>query len=233
LPALVAVRGQLALLGAGEKDIEHGFREAVHVYPGSVGAAFGYDENLAHLIQGGADALVMPSRFEPCGLTQLCALRYGAVPIVSRVGGLADTIIDANEMALDAGAGTGLQFAPVTLDALVAAIRRAATIFGTPAWQRIQANAMATDVSWRRPARRYAELFAALTGEHLTGPTEKETTILPRIVSDDAVFRSAARYIRAAQEGSGFPAAEIRGELRAVDLRQHRRHPGFDARRRR
>jgi phosphoglucomutase len=182
LPALVAVRGQLALLGAGEKDIEHGFREAVHVYPGSVGAAFGYDENLAHLIQGGADALVMPSRFEPCGLTQLCALRYGAVPIVSRVGGLADTIIDANEMALDAGAGTGLQFAPVTLDALVAAIRRAATIFGTPAWQRIQANAMATDVSWRRPARRYAELFAALTGEHLTGPTEKETTILPRIV---------------------------------------------------
>ena len=74
---------------------------------------FGYDERLAHLIQGGCDALLVPSRFEPCGLTQLCAMRYGALPIVAHVGGLCDTVIDASEMALASGLGTGFHFSPV------------------------------------------------------------------------------------------------------------------------
>ena len=87
-------------------------------------AIIGYDEPLAHLLQGGADALLVPSRFEPCGLTQMCALRYGAIPVVARVGGLADTVVDASEMALAAKAGTGVQFAPVTRDALTTAIER-------------------------------------------------------------------------------------------------------------
>ena len=87
-------------------------RRAPQRYPGQVGCVIGYDEQLAHLIQAGADALLVPSRFEPCGLTQLCALRYGAVPVVARVGGLADTVIDANEMAIAAGVATGVQFYP-------------------------------------------------------------------------------------------------------------------------
>ena len=98
-PALIASGGQLALLGSGDPVLEGGFTAAAASRPDSVACVLGYDEKLAHLIQAGADFIVVPSRFEPCGLTQLCALRYGAPPIVARVGGLADTVIDANEAA--------------------------------------------------------------------------------------------------------------------------------------
>jgi starch synthase len=130
------------------------------VYPGQVGCFFGYDEGLAHLIQGGSDALLVPSRFEPCGLTQLCAMRYGSVPIVSRVGGLADTVIDANEIAVATGAATGFQFGPVSLNAAVDAFQRAKTLWqDREAWRRLQMNGMSADLSWSRPARQYADLF--------------------------------------------------------------------------
>jgi starch synthase len=160
LPALLAVGGQLAVLGAGEPAIEAGVRDAAATYRGRVGCVIGYDEPLAHLLQGGADALLVPSRFEPCGLTQLCALRYGNVPVVARVGGLADTVIDASPMALRAGAATGVQFTPVSADMLAAAIRRTAALHAQPeVWAALRRNGMATDVSWRDPARRYAALF--------------------------------------------------------------------------
>ena len=163
LPTLIETGGQLALLGSGDASLVEGFRAAMARYPGRISCDFGYDENLAHQIQAGCDALLVPSRFEPCGLTQLCALRYGAVPVVSRVGGLADTIIDANEMALGAGVGTGIQFHPVTLDALNGAIRRAADLYARPDdWQLMQTNGMNIDVSWSAPARRYADLYRSL-----------------------------------------------------------------------
>jgi starch synthase len=107
---------------------------------------------------------LVPSRFEPCGLTQLCALRYGAIPIVGRVGGLVDTIVDANEMALAAGAATGVQFAPVTRAMLEFAIGRTAALWRDRAsWRRLQGRAMAADVGWARPARRYAALYRELS----------------------------------------------------------------------
>jgi len=163
LPALLRPGVQLALLGTGEAALEAGFAAAAAANPGRIGCVIGYDEALAHLIQAGADALLMPSRFEPCGLTQLCALRYGAPPVVARVGGLADTVIDANEAALAAGTGSGVQFAPVTSEMLAAAIERAAALWHEPeVWRRLQRNAMKTDVSWRRPAARYAALYRAL-----------------------------------------------------------------------
>ncbi len=121
LPLLDECNAQLALLGSGDPALEAAFRDAAQHHRGRIGAHFGYEEKLAHLIQAGADALVIPSRFEPCGLTQLCAMRYGAVPVVARVGGLADTIIDANEMAVQSGCATGLQFAPVSVDGLAGA----------------------------------------------------------------------------------------------------------------
>jgi starch synthase len=132
---------------------------------GVIGCKVGYDEDMAHLIQAGSDALVVPSRFEPCGLTQLCALRYGAVPVVAKVGGLADTIID-----LDRGLGeaTGLQFSPVTEEALEGAIRRTADVWQRPDdWARVQHNGMVTDVSWTASARKYLDLYTALLGSNV------------------------------------------------------------------
>jgi starch synthase len=167
VPAIVASGGQLALLGSGDRSLEAAFSDAAAAHPGSVACVTGYDEALAHQIQAGCDALLVPSRFEPCGLTQLCALRYGAVPVVSRVGGLADTVIDASPMALAAGAATGVQFAPVTSGALEHAIRRSFALYRTPErWRSLQAAGMATDVSWAAPARAYADLYRSLASRH-------------------------------------------------------------------
>ena len=163
LPVLLAEGCQLALLGSGDEDLEAGFQAAAAAYPGRIACVIGYDEAVAHQIQAGADAILVPSRFEPCGLTQLCALRYGAVPVVARVGGLADTVIDANPMALAAGVATGVQFAPVNAPMLESAIRRTAALYRDPeAWRRLQRNGMATDVSWRGSAKAYADLYREL-----------------------------------------------------------------------
>jgi starch synthase len=160
LPALLGTGAQLAVLGTGEPGLQAGLLAATAAHPGRVGCVVGYDEGLAHLMQAGADALVVPSRFEPCGLTQLCALRYGALPVVSRVGGLSDTVVDANEMAVAGGNGTGVVFAPPSYEMLEAAFLRTASLWRDPAlWRRLQRNGMRTDVSWRRPAARYAALF--------------------------------------------------------------------------
>lgn len=163
LPRLLETGAQLVVLGAGDSDLEAAYADAAKVHAGQIGCFVGYDEALAHLVQAGAGAILVPSRFEPCGLTQLCALRYGAVPIVARVGGLADTVIDASEMAVAAKVGTGVQFAPPTLDMLEAALSRAAALHrDEDVWKRLQANGMRTDVSWRHPARRYAKLYRDL-----------------------------------------------------------------------
>ncbi len=160
LPRLIALGGDLVLVGSGDVALEQGFRAAAAQWRGRVGVFVGYDEGLAHLVQGGSDALLVPSRFEPCGLTQLAALRYGAVPVVARVGGLNDTVIDANEAALAAGVATGIQFAPITREALEHALLRAVTLWATPkAWRTVQKNGMALDVGWDRPAEKYAALY--------------------------------------------------------------------------
>jgi starch synthase len=165
LPTIVSGGMQLALLGDGDADLRDAFRAAAGANPAHIGVVTGYDENLAHLIQAGSDALVVPSRFEPCGLTQLCALRYGALPIVANVGGLADTVIDESET--DA---TGFKFAPVTSESLDHALRRAAAAFyasrsNRSEWLRMQLNGMLTDVSWRHRAGRYAELYRQIVAQ--------------------------------------------------------------------
>jgi len=160
LRGLLAHGAQLAVLGSGDADLEQALAEAQGDHPSRVAVASGLDEELAHLMQAGSDAILVPSRFEPCGLTQLCALRYGALPVVSRVGGLADTVIDANEAARAAGVATGIVFAPATAGGLRHALHRAASLWADHGdWVRLQRAAMEADVGWTTPARKYAALY--------------------------------------------------------------------------
>lgn len=162
---LVARGARLVVLGSGEGELENGFNGAAMRHPGRIGVIIGYDEQLSHLIQGGADVMVVPSRFEPCGLTQLYGLRYGCIPLVSRVGGLADTVIDANEAAVEAGVATGIVFSPATEEALSEGIRRTIALYNRPkVWHKMQRRGMKSDVSWEASAGKYADLYASLLG---------------------------------------------------------------------
>lgn len=163
---LVGIGARLALLGSGDTEIESGLADAARRHAGRIGVRIGYDEALSHLLQGGGDAILVPSRFEPCGLTQLYGLAYGCVPVVARTGGLADTVIDANPAALDAGVATGFQFAGANYYALATAISRANALYYQPdVWRAIQQNGMKADFSWARSGLAYAQLYRELAGK--------------------------------------------------------------------
>ena len=163
LEALVGAGGRLAVLGAGDVVLENAFHGAAARHPGRIAIRTNYDEPLSHLMQGGGDAILIPSRFEPCGLTQLYALAYGCVPIVARTGGLADTVIDANEAARAAGVATGLQFDLSKPEAMVQVLARATALFAHGHdWRRLQANGMKADFSWGASGARYAALYRSL-----------------------------------------------------------------------
>jgi starch synthase len=166
LDHLVGIGGRLALLGSGDAEIEKAFLAAAARHPGRIGVRLGYDEPAAHRLQGGGDAILVPSRFEPCGLTQLYGLAYGCIPVVSRTGGLADTVIDANPAALAAGVATGVQMNAVSYTALAMAISRTCDLYARPAtWKRLQKNAMAADFSWDASGAAYAALYRQLLEE--------------------------------------------------------------------
>jgi len=160
---VVGEGGRLVVLGSGDSAFEGALLAAAGRHRGSIGVVTGYDEALAHLIQGGADAILLPSRFEPCGLTQLYGLRYGTVPVAARTGGLADTIIDANEAALASECATGILHAPGSSDALKAAISRAIALYREPGlWSTMRRQGMRGDYGWGRSAARYAALYRSL-----------------------------------------------------------------------
>jgi len=157
LPGLLAEGGQLAVLGSGDARLEEAFRAAAVTHRGRVAVRIGYDDELARRIYAGGDAFLMPSRYEPCGLGQLIALRYGGAPIVRRTGGLADTVTEFDPARRT---GTGFMFDAFTAEALLAAVRRAASTYRQPSvWKALVRNAMAEDFSWDASAREYAALY--------------------------------------------------------------------------
>jgi starch synthase len=166
LPALLRSGAQLVLQGTGDPVLEAAFTAAARAHPAQVAVRIGYDENLAHRLIAGADVIVVPSRFEPCGLTQLYGLRYGTLPLVRRVGGLADTVVDASEAAVREGRATGFSFDAATPAALESATQRAVQAYAQPAlWQRLMVTAMAQDFSWDGAAASYMALYRGLLGE--------------------------------------------------------------------
>ncbi len=163
LPGLIRAGGQLALLGSGDADLEEGFQALARKAPNSVAVRIGYDEGLSHLIQGGSDIIAVPSRSEPCGLTQLYALRYGALPLVRKSGGLADTVVDATAAAIRKGKATGFVFGAASARALSRAIGRACDLYADrESWAAVQQTAMAQDFGWPAAAREYLALYRDL-----------------------------------------------------------------------
>ncbi|MDP9044663.1 MAG: glycogen synthase GlgA [Pseudomonadota bacterium] len=165
LPSLLRRGGQLALQGTGDPAIEAAFIAVADASPGEVSVRIGYDEAFAHQLIAGSDAILVPSRFEPCGLTQLYGLRYGTVPVVRRVGGLADTVVDATEAGLAEDRATGICFDAATPAALDQAIQRAIDLYAEPVrWRQLMLRGMAQDFSWAGSARRYMALYEGLAG---------------------------------------------------------------------
>ena len=163
LPDFIDAGGGLAVLGTGDAPLEAAMRELEVRFPHRVGVRIGYDEGLSHLMFAGGDAVLVPSRFEPCGLTQMYGLRYGTIPVVALTGGLADTIINANPAAMAAHCATGLTFHPTEPAAFAEALRRLVHLYADPeAWRRVQRNAMQHPVGWETSAAAYAELYREL-----------------------------------------------------------------------
>lgn len=160
LPRLLARGAQLVVLGQGEPGLQHALREAAQRHPKQVAVLIGFDEGLAHLIEAGADAFLMPSRFEPCGLNQMYSQAYGTPPIVAPVGGLRDSVVDASA---DPARGSGFIMTGCDDAGLDDALARAQRAWREPKlWKKIQGNGMARDFGWEDSARHYLDIYESV-----------------------------------------------------------------------
>ena len=160
LDEILALPVQLAVLGTGESHYEQLLQARAAANPDTMAVVLAYDENLAHGIEAGADIFLMPSLFEPCGLNQLYSLRYGTLPLVRAVGGLADTVVDSNPQTLADGTATGFVFEQPDAAELLAALRRATALwYDQKQWRQVQRNAMRQDFSWQHSANLYHQLY--------------------------------------------------------------------------
>ena len=158
---------QLAILGSGERELEHGFAQLAQQRPLQVSATIGYNEPLSHQIMAGADIFIMPSRFEPCGLNQMYGLRYGTPPVVSRTGGLVDSVQDTTPEHLRDGSATGFVMPTINAETLQASIERALACYRSlETWRQIQHNGMRSNQGWDRSARAYLDLYRSLANSH-------------------------------------------------------------------
>ncbi|MDD5029918.1 MAG: glycogen synthase GlgA [Rhodoferax sp.] len=160
---LIARGGQLVVLGAGDAALQTAFAERAKAHPASVSVRIGYDEPYAHQIFGATDVTLVPSRFEPCGLTQMYGLKYGSLPLVHRVGGLADTVMDCSLENLAEGSANGFVFSEFDVPSLSRAVARAFALYDQPAqWRKVRARAMRQRLDWSQAASQYLALYQRL-----------------------------------------------------------------------
>jgi starch synthase len=170
MPRLMSLPLQIAMIGSGDTRFEQSLQHWGKLFPDRFAIRLGYDEAGARLVEAGTDLFVMPSRFEPCGLNQLYSQRYGAIPLVRRAGGLADTVVDATPETLKAGTATGIVFDEATPDAFFEAVERALSLYAKPAtWRKIQKAGMEKDFSWEISARQYVCLYVQAQSDRLRG----------------------------------------------------------------
>jgi len=158
---------QFCLLGSGDKTLENTLNRLKEANPEQIGIEIGYNEAIAHQIEAGSDAFLMPSRFEPCGLNQLYSLRYGTVPIVHNVGGLVNTVVNASDQTIADNTATGFVFDQPTATALTSAIKRAHQLYrDAPTWQKLVKNGMNVDFTWQKSALEYLKLYQKILQEY-------------------------------------------------------------------
>jgi len=169
---------QLALLGEGDPVLEAKLLDAVQHYKGRLAVRIGYEEPLAHRLLAGADLLLHPSRFEPCGLTPLYAMRYGTLPIVRPVGGLSDTIVDATEWTIRGGSATGFAFREATTSAMLGCLDRAIAFYARPTrWRKLQQRAISREFGWGDSARRYFAIYRSIASKAAVTDCGREAVI--------------------------------------------------------
>lgn len=160
LPDMVKRGGQLVLLGSGDAILESAFRQAASTWPRSVSVQLGYDEQRSHRIIAGSDVILVPSLFEPCGLTQLYSLKYGTLPLVRRIGGLADSVVDSSVTNIGNGMATGFVFNEFSVEAFDAAVQRAFNMYAHRGeWSAVQQNGMQKNFSWEVAAQQFLPLY--------------------------------------------------------------------------
>ena len=163
IPDFVELGGGLAVLGTGDPALEQAMQRLAGQFPGRVAVRLGYDEGLSHRMFAGGDAVLVPSRFEPCGLTQMYGLRFGTLPVVAATGGLADTVIGLSPATQAAGVATGVVFHPTDALAFSQALAKVAALYAAPkAWAQVQRAAMRHPVGWEPSAAAYAALYGRL-----------------------------------------------------------------------
>jgi starch synthase len=187
LPLIDKLEMQLVIVGEGDRSIEAALAAAQKRYPGGLSVTIGYDEPLAHKLQAGSDILLAPARFEPCGLTQLYALRYGTLPVVRRTGGLADTVVDTNQQTISDHTATGFVFDQATVESMISALTRALTLYREPLqWRLLQLQAMTREFSWETSAAKYMALY-----QEVSGIASQADAVLHPGETKDAALRAA------------------------------------------
>ncbi|NGZ59049.1 MAG: glycogen synthase GlgA [Nitrospira sp. LK265] len=166
IPELLSLDTQIVVLGTGDHHLEQQLSATQAKYPDRIGLHLGFDEQMAHRVEAGADMVIMPSRYEPCGLSQLYSLRYGTVPIVRRTGGLADTVVPFRPSTVKSGQATGFHFIDASADALLSALLLALHVYEErQTWRSLIHAGMKTDLSWSRSAKLYVDLYRCLQRE--------------------------------------------------------------------